>query len=93
MGNQRTLISLVIAGLFASTTEALYAGTCAMCRQTLAMSGGAGLIKGFYWSILLIAGMPLLLSCAGVLYFRRLRRRHCAQHIDSREKENANELC
>lgn len=38
-----------------------YAGTCALCRQALASGGNEGLIRGFYFSILLVAGMPLLI--------------------------------
>jgi len=48
-----------------------FAGMCPLCRQTLAMGGSDGLIQGFYWSILLIAGMPVLIFIfAGVYAFR-----------------------
>lgn len=46
----------------------VFAGTCALCRETLSSGGNEGLIRGFYLSILLIAGMPLLiLAGAAVL--------------------------
>ena len=47
---------------------------CALCRQALASSGDEGLIRGFYLSILLIAGMPLLiLAVVAVLVWRARR--------------------
>lgn len=48
-----------------------YAGMCAMCRRTLEMTGGQGLIKGFGLSILLIGGMPLLIAGFAVFVFMR----------------------
>lgn len=55
------------------TTEG-QAGMCALCRQTLTMGGNEGLLRGFYWSILLIAGMPLLIFLiAGLVYYRMRR--------------------
>lgn len=56
------LISL--AALFFGTTASAWAGMCPMCREALASSGNAGLIKGIYLSILLIAGMPLVIAAA-----------------------------
>jgi len=47
---------------------------CALCRQALASGGNEGLIQGFYLSILLIAGMPLLiLAVVAVLVWRARR--------------------
>lgn len=51
------------------------AGMCALCRQALASGGNLGLIRGFYWSILLIAGMPLFLLAVGGWLIRRHRER------------------
>ncbi|MBI3322011.1 MAG: hypothetical protein HYZ91_07085 [Candidatus Omnitrophica bacterium] len=51
---------------------------CALCRQALISAGQAGLIQGFYWSILLMAGVPLvILGVVGLMAWRhwRLRRR------------------
>lgn len=42
-----------------------------MCRRTLEMTGGQGLIKGFALSILLIGGMPLLIAGLAVFAFIR----------------------
>jgi len=55
-------IAGALAGLFFlfSPAEAR-AGLCALCRQALEQSGNGGLIKGFYWSIVLIGGVPLIL--------------------------------
>ena len=57
-----------------------FASTCALCRQALASGGNPGLIRGFYWSIVLIAGMPLvLMGAAGFLVWRHRRARHISQ--------------
>jgi hypothetical protein len=49
-------------------------GTCALCRQALASGGNEGLIRGFYWSILLIAGVPLaILGVIATLVWRAWR--------------------
>ncbi|MBI3291328.1 MAG: hypothetical protein HYZ73_00730 [Elusimicrobia bacterium] len=44
---------------------------CALCRQALASGGGQGLLKGFYWSIILLTTVPLLLivGIAGILFY------------------------
>ncbi len=49
-------------------------GTCAMCREALASGGSAGLVRGFYWSILLIAGMPLAIMAVVAVMVWRARR-------------------
>ena len=62
--------------LLASWPSTAHAGTCALCRQALASGGNPGLIRGFYWSILLIAGVPLILmSVAAVAVWRQRRHR------------------
>ena len=49
-----------------------FAGTCALCRQALESGGNYGLIEGFYWSILLIAGVPLvILTVVGLIAWRQ----------------------
>ena len=49
---------------------------CALCRQALISAGQAGLIKGFYWSILLMAGVPLvLMGVIGFIAWRHWHRR------------------
>ena len=47
---------------------------CALCQQALASGGNGGLIRGFYLSILLIAGMPLLILAVVVVLVWRARR-------------------
>ena len=69
--------ALLLALLLERPAKAL-AGTCALCRQALASGGNQGLIQGFYWSIVLIAGVPLvIMGTVGLLVWRstRLKRR------------------
>jgi Na+/serine symporter len=47
---------------------------CALCRQALASGGNEGLIRGLYLSILLIAGMPLLILAGAAVLVWRARR-------------------
>lgn len=70
---KRTVV--LTAALFCFSSQA-FAGTCALCRQALAMGGNQGLIQGFYWSIVLIAGMPVLIGLFFWVSFRRGARRH-----------------
>lgn len=66
-------LGLLLAGGWAPVAQA---GMCALCRQALASGGNGGLIRGFYWSILLIAGVPLaLMGALGILVWRQRRRR------------------
>jgi hypothetical protein len=37
------------------------AGLCPLCRRALEQSGNPGLLMGFVWSVILIAGIPLLI--------------------------------
>jgi len=68
-------LSILVFPLF-GVPEQAWAGTCALCRQALASGGNQGLIQGFYWSILLIAGVPLLiLGMVGWLAWRHARSR------------------
>jgi len=63
-----------LAAVLAAYPSAASAGTCALCRQALASGGRAGLIQGFYWSILLIAGVPLLImGIVGIAVWRHRR--------------------
>ena len=64
---------LLCIGL-ALTAPAANAGMCALCRQALAQSHNRGLIQGFYWSILLIAGVPLIIMAViGLIAWRHWR--------------------
>lgn len=57
-------------------SKTAFAGLCPLCRQALEQGGNEGLVKGFYWSILLIAGIPLLIfSVVSVIVFFRMRKR------------------
>ena len=54
----------------------MFLGTCALCREALASGGSPGLIRGFYWSILLIGGVPLvILAVVAVMIWKARRRR------------------
>jgi len=44
---------------------------CAMCRTALEQDGGAGLIQGFYLSIVLLVSLPILMAGTFVLLLRR----------------------
>ncbi len=64
---------LPLMGLLLTTPQA-EAGLCALCREALTRGGSPGLIKGFYWSILLIGAVPLIvLTAAGVMIWRGLK--------------------
>ena len=66
-------VRLSIVGWLLAVPPA-HAGMCALCRQVLAQSHNRGLIQGFYWSILLIGGVPLMLMAAiSVIVWRRSR--------------------
>ena len=55
-------ITGALAGfLFLFSFAEAQAGLCPLCRQALEQNGNGGLINGFYWSILLIGGVPLIL--------------------------------
>jgi hypothetical protein len=71
-------VLLLVQGIVAvGFSSPAWAGTCALCRQALASGGNEGLIRGFYWSILLIAGMPL--AILGVIAMRVWRARRAKQ--------------
>ncbi len=63
-----TILAVLLVGISA---QPLLAGPCAMCKNSLASGGSGGLLTGFYWSILLIAGVPaVILSVAGVVVYK-----------------------
>lgn len=68
--NAGRTLGLLVAALF-SFLPSVDAGLCALCKKALEESGNAGLIHGFYWSILLIGGVPLVLMATGVYIIRR----------------------
>lgn len=72
-GSRLAIAAAVMANVWISRTAE--AGLCSMCRQTLQMGGSPGLIKGFFWSVLLIGGVPLLLLAVFSLLFYSHRRR------------------
>ena len=70
IGSSRTAkIIVVVFLLIATIASSAWAGLCPMCRQALEQSNQKGLLGGFYLSILLIAGMPLLIFSVLGLYF------------------------
>ena len=72
MGSCR--VWLLVVGAVVAAPPSAVAGTCALCRQALASGGNPGLIQGFYWSILLIAGVPLVIFAAAAVLVWRARR-------------------
>ena len=52
-----------------------YAGPCAMCKFALNSGASGGLTKGFYWSILLIAGVPFIISISVFIYLSSAARK------------------
>ena len=68
----RRLRLSIVGFLFA--VPSAHAGMCALCRQALAQSNNRGLIQGFYWSILLIGGMPLMIMAIISVIVWRVRR-------------------
>lgn len=67
MSGKRAFLGL-IAGVFGGISGPVWAGTCALCREALQSGGSASLVKGFYWSILLILFVPLVVLALGVRY-------------------------
>lgn len=81
----RHVSALVGLALLAGSATTAWAGTCALCRQALASGGSAGLVKGFYWSILLMTSVPLALLVAGsLLLWRRWGATGARSRLDGR---------
>lgn len=75
---------LTLATTLAVLPDAASAGTCALCRQALVSGGSAGLIQGFYWSIILIAGVPLvIIATVGIVAWRHTQHRRTSQHLQA----------
>jgi hypothetical protein len=51
-----------------------WAGTCSLCREVLQQGGSQNLIKGYYWSIVILVGLPLIIIGIGLRY--AVRRYH-----------------
>ncbi len=71
-------MAVAAAVLLAASGPALAQG-CAMCRKNLEQNGGAGLLQGFYWSILLLVSLPLLMTGTFAFLFWRAGRRKGAK--------------
>ena len=79
---ERWVRAVICGSMLAAVPVSARAGTCALCRQALASGGGAGLIQGFYWSILLIAGVPLvIMTVVGLAVWRQRRQRMRARDV------------
>lgn len=52
----------------ASGSSMVLAGTCSLCREALATGGSRGLIRGYFWSIVLLVVVHLLILSVGVRY-------------------------
>ena len=73
---------LIVEALLVWHPPLAWAGLCALCRQALSSGGNPGLIQGFYWSILLIAGVPLvMMATIGLIAWRHRRQRRLAKHV------------
>jgi len=71
MGKTSRILLAFSLSFFGLQIDSLIAGPCAMCKNSLALGGSSGLLMGFYWSILLIAGVPaVILSIAGVVVYK-----------------------
>lgn len=71
---KRSLCSTFFFGAWMLLPLSSASAQCALCRQALASGGNEGLLRGFYLSILLMTGVPLiLLSVAGWMILRSLR--------------------
>ena len=73
---------LLVVGAVVAVPPSAVAGTCALCRQALASGGHPGLIQGLYWSILLIAGVPLLIFAVVAVLVWRARRANQVQIVE-----------
>lgn len=71
----KTALVLLLTAIFFNFAPPVDAGLCALCKKALEESGNAGLIHGFYWSILLIGGVPLILMGAGGYIIRRAEKK------------------
>jgi hypothetical protein len=66
--------NILVGTAILTLPRAAEAGLCALCRRALEQSGNGGLLQGFYWSIILIAGVPILIFLiAGLVYWRVMR--------------------
>ncbi len=45
-----------------------WAGTCSLCRETLRMGASTELIKGYYWSIVILVAIPLVILATGLRF-------------------------
>ena len=58
----RSAPAAIVAGTFGLLAGMPTASAqCALCKQALESGGSAGLINGFYWSIILLVSVPTLL--------------------------------
>jgi hypothetical protein len=61
------------AALLAASAPAFAQG-CANCRQALEQNGEAGVVRGIFWSIVLLVTLPVLLAGSFLLLLRRAER-------------------
>lgn len=73
------------AALLALSAGPALAQGCAMCRKNLEQNGGEGLLRGFYWSILLLVSLPILMTGTFAFLFWRagaaLSARNCSNRM------------
>lgn len=66
MKKKKLKFLLTLLNGFIFTEGHSWAGTCALCREVLRSGGSPNLIRGYYWSIVLIVSVPLIII--GVLF-------------------------
>jgi hypothetical protein len=62
------MTKFIVSFLMVFSHSPLWAGTCSLCRETLRLGGNLNLIRGYYWSIILLVSIPLIVIGFGVRY-------------------------
>ncbi|MHC4923770.1 MAG: hypothetical protein ACYTG4_06790 [Planctomycetota bacterium] len=75
MSRLRALLTLAVATVALAVPSTALAQGCAMCKRNLEENGGAGLIEGFYWSIILLIGTPMTIVGAFAFVLVRATKR------------------
>ena len=59
------------------------AGLCPLCRRALEQGGNPGLIAGFFWSIILIGGVPIAIMIYLGRRIWQAEKKRLADHADN----------
>jgi hypothetical protein len=65
---KRLLLGSIFFGWLEGVPPEAWAGTCALCREVLRQGVNGNLIKGYYWSIIVLVGVPLVILYKGIRY-------------------------